>query len=67
VKVAYGGKVHLAEAHAPHWALVLCSRALLPPFTWERASDDAKLTCADCRAAEGRVARDIKTQTGSRP
>ncbi len=51
MKVAYGGKVHLAEArYAAGWAQLMCNAVVLPSFTWEAEADDEKLTCTDCRA-----------------
>lgn len=65
MKVAYGGKVHLAEArYAAGWARLVCNAIVLPSFTWEAETDDTTLTCRDCIAAESRAAEEMKGELG---
>ena len=57
LRVLYRGDTHLATEPVPNWAQIECNCFLLPPFTWEKTPENAKLSCADCRRIERQRAK----------
>lgn len=61
MRISYRGETHLAEDRPGGMAMIVCSRSVLLPDHWVRASDGTKLTCKDCRAYERRTKKEGRT------